>query len=150
MALVSPQGAGEVPTPPANVPDAGWFADPSGAPTWRYWDGAAWTDHVSPMNHPVTFVDGDLKPGLVAVWIMAVLSIAIFTFSYTNSRGETTRVILPLGLVFVAICWRLVHRAQQNAAERNLPVPGAYAAARIVSLVLGTLCVAWTVVGTSV
>ena len=27
--------------------DASWLADPSGAHELRYWDGAAWTDHVS-------------------------------------------------------------------------------------------------------
>lgn len=26
---------------------AGWYADPDGAPVWRWWDGSAWTEHVS-------------------------------------------------------------------------------------------------------
>ena len=26
---------------------AGWYADPSGAPAFRYWDGRAWTAHVT-------------------------------------------------------------------------------------------------------
>jgi hypothetical protein len=26
---------------------AGWYADPSGRFELRYWDGAAWTEHVS-------------------------------------------------------------------------------------------------------
>ena len=26
---------------------AGWFADPSGQHRLRYWDGNAWTDHIS-------------------------------------------------------------------------------------------------------
>ncbi len=31
---------------PATTP-AGWYPDPSGAGGQRYWDGSAWTDHVS-------------------------------------------------------------------------------------------------------
>jgi hypothetical protein len=27
---------------------AGWHPDPGGAAQWRYWDGTAWTEHVSP------------------------------------------------------------------------------------------------------
>lgn len=34
------------PTADAAVP-AGWYADPSGRFELRYWDGAAWTEHVS-------------------------------------------------------------------------------------------------------
>jgi len=40
------------------VAPAGWYPDPlteaSSAPTLRYWDGAAWTEHLAPgpMSHP--------------------------------------------------------------------------------------------------
>lgn len=38
-----------VQAPPAAEPTvpAGWYADPSGRYELRYWDGAAWTEHVS-------------------------------------------------------------------------------------------------------
>jgi hypothetical protein len=32
----------------ARLPGAGWYADPSGAPCWRWWDGRSWTGHTSP------------------------------------------------------------------------------------------------------
>ncbi len=32
---------------PAGLPPAGWNTDPTGRFQLRYWDGAAWTDHVS-------------------------------------------------------------------------------------------------------
>ena len=31
-----------------SAPPPGWYADPAGAPWWRYWDGAAWTDQTRP------------------------------------------------------------------------------------------------------
>jgi hypothetical protein len=35
------------PAPPGKVAPAGWFADPRGRHTHRYWDGTAWTEHVA-------------------------------------------------------------------------------------------------------
>jgi len=29
---------------------AGWYADPSGEPMWRYWDGNEWTEHRAPAS----------------------------------------------------------------------------------------------------
>jgi hypothetical protein len=31
---------------------ANWYADPAGAPNWRYWDGTGWTEHVAPYATP--------------------------------------------------------------------------------------------------
>lgn len=30
-----------------NQTEAGWYTDPAGQNTHRYWDGTAWTDHVA-------------------------------------------------------------------------------------------------------
>jgi hypothetical protein len=30
------------------APPAGWYADPQNAAQQRYWNGAAWTEHVQP------------------------------------------------------------------------------------------------------
>jgi hypothetical protein len=35
------------PAPVESTVPAGWYADPSGRYELRYWDGAAWTEHVS-------------------------------------------------------------------------------------------------------
>jgi hypothetical protein len=40
--------------------DAGWLADPGGAHELRYWDGSAWTDHVS--DQGVAGVDSPAGP----------------------------------------------------------------------------------------
>ena len=41
-------GRSRVSTPvPTTVDGPGWYADPSGRYDHRYWDGTAWTEHVS-------------------------------------------------------------------------------------------------------
>jgi hypothetical protein len=32
------------------APAAGWYHDPADAGAWRWWDGAAWTDHIRPVE----------------------------------------------------------------------------------------------------
>lgn len=44
--VAEPVVAEVAPAPESAVP-AGWYADPSGRFELRYWDGAAWTEHVS-------------------------------------------------------------------------------------------------------
>lgn len=45
-AATEPAAAEAAPAAESTVP-AGWYADPSGRFELRYWDGAAWTEHVS-------------------------------------------------------------------------------------------------------
>jgi len=44
MATVSP---GAISSSSVSTVPAGWYADPSGRFELRYWDGTAWTEHVS-------------------------------------------------------------------------------------------------------
>jgi hypothetical protein len=37
-----------VQTSPPPLPPAGWFPDPTGTSTHRYWDGLHWTEHTQP------------------------------------------------------------------------------------------------------
>ena len=39
--------AGRQPQPATPSVPAGWYADPAGRYELRYWDGSAWTEHVS-------------------------------------------------------------------------------------------------------
>jgi hypothetical protein len=50
LAQSAPESA---PTPEPAVP-AGWYADPSGRFELRYWDGTAWTEHVSRQGQQFT------------------------------------------------------------------------------------------------
>lgn len=40
------------PTGPPPMPTSGWYEDPEHPWTWRYWDGARWTEHRAPMWVP--------------------------------------------------------------------------------------------------
>ncbi len=51
----SPSGTGTPDAPPGPftsaappTPPAGWFPDPAGSGTQRYWDGRQWTEHTAP------------------------------------------------------------------------------------------------------
>jgi Domain of unknown function (DUF4389)/Protein of unknown function (DUF2510) len=45
--LAAPSRAPQPPLPPAPLPLAQWYADPTGRHAQRYWDGAQWTSQVA-------------------------------------------------------------------------------------------------------
>lgn len=48
---VDPEGAAAADVrnaPGAEVPEPGWYADPTRPGQVRWWDGSAWSDHVRP------------------------------------------------------------------------------------------------------
>ncbi len=61
------------------TPAAGWFVDPDNAAQFRYWDGAAWTEHRSPrgpatadqVNQAATDLADGLSRGFTAMgtWV---------------------------------------------------------------------------------
>lgn len=127
---------------------AGWYADPAGRFTLRYWNGTAWTEHVSengaqlvdPAGGFGPSVKPEIKPGLVAVWITAVLSISYFSYhSYDGIKRESTSLVLPLGLLFTFWCWRLVKSARRDCEAQGIPLPQGYQAALIVAVAFGVL-----------
>jgi hypothetical protein len=46
------------------MPPPGWYDDPEQPWTWRYWDGARWTEHRAPM-----WVPPDRDPTSLSAWI---------------------------------------------------------------------------------
>ena len=70
-------------TAPPPPPPRGWYPDPGGANTQRYFDGTNWTDHLAPLNlpplprptrqktssHKLTTVVGIVVVALVGIWI---------------------------------------------------------------------------------
>jgi len=45
-----PNVAVAAPAPVSAGPPPGWYSDPSGSPTDRWWDGTKWTEHVQTRN----------------------------------------------------------------------------------------------------
>ncbi len=41
------------PAPQPTLPVAGWYPDPTGTDTLRWWGGLAWTEHLKPVEQPV-------------------------------------------------------------------------------------------------
>lgn len=66
-AVAKPKTAAVKRPPPK--PSAGWYPDPDGAPTQRYFDGQAWTDQLAPLQSAplqVVQMQAPAKSGAVA------------------------------------------------------------------------------------
>jgi hypothetical protein len=44
----APARSPQVPPGATPAPQPGWYADPTGVATSRWWDGVQWTDHTQP------------------------------------------------------------------------------------------------------
>ncbi len=81
-------------TPNVGAPPVGWYPDPGGAPQWRRWEGASWSDATMPYGLPAP--DGytlarertawqllrSVAPWALAAPAVAAASIAAQTSSY--------------------------------------------------------------------
>lgn len=81
---------------------AGWFADPSGKPQERFWDGSAWTEQVRPYPSPdapqqqepqkAVPVDAAKPPksfptwAKIAIGVGASLGVLLFVFLLVNAN----------------------------------------------------------------
>ncbi len=108
------------PTGPPPMPPAGWYHDPEQAMTWRWWDGATWTDHRAPVwtpppRDPTTFSSwfersfdvvkvAVRRVGLIVagVWVAwASASVALIVVVYTSGRGRELRQLIDDGSTMV-------------------------------------------------
>jgi hypothetical protein len=72
----------------------GWYADPNGAPTLRWWDGAGWTEHyapaapIAPMTPERPRLAAETKVDGVWIWLVAALPIvSIASYFLIDFRG---------------------------------------------------------------
>lgn len=85
----------------------GWYPDPSGAPTQRYFDGTKWTDQLAPFPVPV---QAPLPPAKSAA-VAGLLQLFLGTFGlgrfYIGDTGvAVAQLILGLiGLFFTLFCF---------------------------------------------
>ena len=103
------------PTGPPPMPPPGWYDDPDTPWTWRYWDGAHWTDHRAPMWVPpvrdprsfsvwfersvaaVKLAVRRVGLLLVTVWLLlAVLGWWLVVASFDDDRGRELRRLLDI------------------------------------------------------
>lgn len=90
----------------APKPPAGWYPDPDGNPTQRYWNGSDWTDQLAPLTvtssvPAVPAAAMPLKSGVVAGLLQLFLGwfgLGRFYLGYTGIGGMQ----LVLGLVGLA------------------------------------------------
>ncbi len=69
------------PTGPPPMPAPGWYDDPEQASTWRWWDGASWTDHRAPM------------------WVPPPRDMQSFSFWFERSAAAVWAVTRRVGLL---------------------------------------------------
>jgi hypothetical protein len=123
------------------IAPAGWYPDPERVNVQRYWDGTAWTDHVTPGGPLPDRAAPQIRPGLVPVWIMAVLSLFTFFFRSSDGAGNVTTIAIPIGVVFMLICWSLIGTAKQSVRQYRMKLPSSYRAAGITASVLAAFSV---------
>lgn len=67
---------------------AGWYPDPSGAPSQPYWDGQRWTEHAAPGALPKRGMATSAKVA-IGITVVAVLAVAgLHTYSQSVSADE--------------------------------------------------------------
>ena len=50
-------------TTDGGAPPANWYPDPADPRSWRYWDGARWTEHLAPVSGPPAGAPGGAPLG---------------------------------------------------------------------------------------
>ena len=80
---------GPWPTGPPPMPPSGWYDDPDQAWTWRYWDGARWTEHRAPM------------------WVPPARDARSFSVWFERGVADVKTAVRQVGLL-LAVVWLLL------------------------------------------
>ena len=62
-------------TPPPGAP--GWYPDPYGGPSFRFWDGTRWTDALSSAIPPASSASSDTTTWAMAAHLTALASLFV-------------------------------------------------------------------------
>ena len=101
---------------------AGWYPDPHGGPTARWWDGAQWTDHHAPLQQRPEDLKAPAgtKTNTVWIWLIVFLPLlsylSIFTVdwnayiqaSVASATGSLTGMFQPGFLLMTFGGWVLL------------------------------------------
>jgi hypothetical protein len=74
----------------------GWYPNPDGTPTYRYWDGDRWTEHIGPQTPPGP-IYGGYGPG-------GPMTMAMPVQAPVASNGLATAALV-LGILGAVIEW---------------------------------------------
>ncbi len=153
-------GCGDVVMSLTGTP-AGWYPDPGRAHELRFFDGNAWTDHVSDNGQVTEAALGPVPPGLLnwfpplvmaasatasprpvdtpraKMWILAVLSALIFWLHMAS-----VTIILPLGVLFAIWCWRVTAKPLTSHQQASSSAATEIKAARWVAVALAIFSLA--------
>lgn len=103
---------------------AGWFADPSGEPQQRYWDGEQWTKETRPYPAPASDASGPLATAAATADTRGAPK--------PKSSGGRTLALVGLAVLLIAggvgavVFWRQsTDQAARDAAEQGAQIGGA-------------------------
>lgn len=133
------------PPPPVAMP-AGWYPDPAGPTTVRYWDGSAWTEHTAPRPYaaPVAMTAGSAHQARSGVGIVEAVRLAfvrVGDYRGRSSRSEYWWFVLAALVVGITVT------LLAEAAFPGTTVRGEYTSSDAASLVEALLYLGWLVVG---
>lgn len=123
-------------TPPATPP--GWYPDPSGPGSQRYWDGSQWTGQTAPLAGAGMAAGGPIPPGSrtepLAIWSL-VLSLA--------------GILCGVGAIAGVVCGHLALSGikRNGTGGRGLAIAGLVIGYLVILLTIGLVALA--VLGTA-
>jgi len=89
---------------PGLTAPAGWYADPHGAPSLRWWDGANWTEYLSTSGTAARRkLPADVTTGTPWIWLVVLLPVLTLGTLFTvDVRGMLPRTMEQPGNPFAA------------------------------------------------
>lgn len=135
------------PPPPTSQPP-GWYGDPWAQAHWRWWDGQAWTGHISPAVAQVGQVGAvgtvaeQKKPRLpsflsIPVIICAIPSIGLLLFALFTIPITVVLGIVPILIVAPVLIWMDRLEPEPWSSRLHTLLWGAFVAG-FISLVINT------------
>jgi len=91
--------------PPPTAQPAGWYSDPWHQSAWRWYDGHAWTAHVSPATE-----SSAKKPRLpsflsIPILLCAIPSLALLGYALVTNPKTVALGLVPLLIVGPVLLW---------------------------------------------